>query len=119
MDRAEEVAPAMGAGRLTTNVMPAEAGTQSTVPKRCGLRLMREMRAAAKKYRCRLSPHPWAHATMRGSQPATGRGWAHSPSHVAATGARKESGWLEVREARRATVAGQRQQWRDAGDRLE
>src|SRR5262245_4010806 len=34
------------------------------------------------------------------SLPATGPGWAHSPSHVAASGAWKESEWLEVQEAR-------------------
>ena len=39
----------------------------------------------------RLSPHPCAYGTMHASLPATGRGWAHPPSHVAAIGAWKES----------------------------
>ena len=48
---------------------------------------------------------PWHHCAA--SLPATGRGWAHSPSHVAAAGAWKES--PDGSRSRRpdATVAGQ------------
>ena len=47
-----------------------------------------------------LSPLTLGRAKVGLSRSATGRGWAHSPSHVAAIGAWKESEWLEIQEAR-------------------
>ena len=47
-----------------------------------------------------LSPPTLGRAKVSSSRLATGRGWAHSPSHVAAIGAWKESEWLEIQEAR-------------------
>jgi hypothetical protein len=50
---------------------------------------------------CRhLSPLPGACGTITLPLPATGRGWAHSPFTVAAAGAWKESGWLDLQGLR-------------------
>ena len=50
--------------------------------------------------RAYLSPLTLGRAKVGSSRLATGRGWRHSPSHVAAIGAWKESEWLEIQEAR-------------------
>ena len=47
-----------------------------------------------------LSPLTLGRAKVSLSRLAAGRGWAHSPSHVAAIGAWKESEWLKIQEAR-------------------
>ena len=64
-----------------------------------------------------LSPHPWRCGSIGVPLPATGRGWAHSPSswQRAAPGRRAE--WLEIREARWQPFPVKCQQWRGAGDR--
>jgi len=64
-----------------------------------------------------LSPLLIGDATMMAPLPATGRGWAHSPSHVAAAGAWKESGWLKIQEARLCPFPPKPQQWGGSGDR--
>ena len=50
--------------------------------------------------RAHLSPLTLGRAKVGLSRLAAGRGWAHSPSHVAVIGAWKESEWLEIQEAR-------------------
>ena len=64
-----------------------------------------------------LSPGVLGCAKLRLPLPATGRGWAHSPSswQRAAPGRRAE--WLEIREARTQPFPVKCQQWRGAGDR--
>ena len=64
-----------------------------------------------------LSPLPRRCGILRLPLPATGRGWAHSPSswQRAAPGRRAE--WLEIREARTQPFPVKCQQWRGAGDR--
>ena len=58
------------------------------------------------KIRCpRKSSRTCAMPTLPASLLATGRGWAHSPSHVAATGAWKESGMARGPGGPTATVA--------------
>ena len=71
----------------------------------------------AQLVRCHLSPLPRRCGILRLPLPATGRGWAHSPSswQRAAPGRRAE--WLEIREARTQPFPVKCQQWRGAGDR--
>ena len=64
-----------------------------------------------------LSPLPGACGTMGVPLPATGRGWAHSPSSWQRPAPGRRAEWLEIREARTQPFPVKFQQWRGAGDR--
>ena len=72
------------------------------LPPTAALRLTADCR---KIRRPRKSPRTCAMPTLPASLLATGRGWAHSPSHVAAIGAWKESGMARGPGGPTATVA--------------
>ena len=68
--------------------------------------------------RCGTYPRcPGACGIIRVPLPATGRGWAHSPSTWQRPAPGRRAEWLEIQEARMQPLPAKCQQWRGAGDR--
>ena len=89
-------------GGMVSDPLFVPAFGRTGLPPTAALRLTADCR---KIRRPRKSPRTCAMPKLPASLLATGRGWAHSPSHVAAIGAWKESGMARGPGGPTATVA--------------